>query len=357
MSTTPYRGYFSSLVEAYDSKKSLLQNVEALSGEKLKPGRNVIKGYPADIEGSEGEIIVTGVDKDATTSLLKLFRGARFKAKRNGDTEFTLSEGFLSEGFMGYSVVDSDTAADLWHDCKKTDGSGEAVAACLTKGANYKNNEYNTPGWINAAMVMTEKYMKLAQSSPKMGALAKKLAEHIEDVAIPAMKGKDTEEARELLDACVGLLKKLKKINDSHVRSKRKFKDQDEWELHAKKMRYTIDKKGKGFIAHRSNDTRGEWEDGKGWFFEAASPISRYYKLAAAEALSEAKLHFVITLREGAKLKGYFTPSEADSTVDGLAKGQNDAKKFKSYSDAMKKVHELNGLDLPKDSYFYVEPI
>lgn len=294
----PYQAYFAEAREVviYDPKKPLLQNVEAFIGGKLKPGRNVVKGYPADMKDEDGDIGVVGVDKDATTGLMKLFRAARFKVKRHGDTEFSLNEGLLAEGFMDYSVVGSDSAADLWHDCKKTDGSDEAIAACLAKGAKDKGNTYNTPGWLNASMVICEKYMKLARTGPKTKALAKKLKKYIEDDVLPGLKGDD--KAKDLLDVCVACLKKFKTLNES----------------------------------------------------VEPSGLTKFYRIQATE-LTEAKLHFTLVQRTGTKANGY-CGVDCDELV---AVGK--AKKFSSYKEAMATVYELNSGDLPHNTFYYIEPV
>lgn len=73
--------------------ESLINRLEKFAGTKLKAGRNVIKGFPADIEDSDGSYIdLTVVDKDACTGLVKLLRAANFKAKRDGDLGISITE-------------------------------------------------------------------------------------------------------------------------------------------------------------------------------------------------------------------------------------------------------------------------
>jgi hypothetical protein len=79
--------------ESIDKSKSLISNLEAFAKIKLKPGRNIIKGYPVTIEDSDGSFVdMTAVDKDACTNLLKALRAEGFKAKRDGDTGISIDE-------------------------------------------------------------------------------------------------------------------------------------------------------------------------------------------------------------------------------------------------------------------------
>lgn len=73
--------------------ESLIDKLEKFAGENLKPGRNVINGYPVDIEDSDGSyIVMKPVDKDAVTGLVKELRKAGFKAKADKTGEITIVE-------------------------------------------------------------------------------------------------------------------------------------------------------------------------------------------------------------------------------------------------------------------------
>jgi hypothetical protein len=55
----------------------------------LKPGRNVIHGFPVDIEDQEtaGGISMRGVDRDATSGLIKKLRSTGFRVSRHGNLD------------------------------------------------------------------------------------------------------------------------------------------------------------------------------------------------------------------------------------------------------------------------------
>jgi hypothetical protein len=73
----------------YNKEKSLIQNLEAFKGGKIKMGRNTINGYPVDLQqGDDEDIDMIGVDKDAASNLIKTLRAAAFKVKRMSDTTF-----------------------------------------------------------------------------------------------------------------------------------------------------------------------------------------------------------------------------------------------------------------------------
>lgn len=65
-----------------------------------------------------------------------------------------IKESQLTEGFSGLSVIESDKAADAFYDIKMT------VIKKLEKILKDKGNAYNTPGYVNAAMIMNE-YLKV----------------------------------------------------------------------------------------------------------------------------------------------------------------------------------------------------
>jgi len=70
-----------------DHEPNLVDKLSKFAGEQIKPGRNVIKGYPVDIEdGDPAEgVEMDAVDRDAATGLLKALRSAGFKTRRVGD--------------------------------------------------------------------------------------------------------------------------------------------------------------------------------------------------------------------------------------------------------------------------------
>ncbi len=54
----------------------------------------------------------------------------------------------ITEGFYNLTVVGSDSASDL-----ASEAAG-AMAKVLKKGMKDKGNEYNTPGYVNVAMIL-----------------------------------------------------------------------------------------------------------------------------------------------------------------------------------------------------------
>lgn len=70
---------------------ALIGRLEKFAGSKVKPGRNTIKGYPVDIEDSDGSYIeMNAVDSDAATGFVKELRNAGFSAKRVGKTGISI---------------------------------------------------------------------------------------------------------------------------------------------------------------------------------------------------------------------------------------------------------------------------
>lgn len=68
-----------------EQEMALIDRFEKFAGGKVKPGRNTIKGYPVDIDDSDGTYLeMDAVDSDAATGLVKELRKAGFKAKRVG---------------------------------------------------------------------------------------------------------------------------------------------------------------------------------------------------------------------------------------------------------------------------------
>ena len=65
-----------------DKTKQLIDNIETWSGETIKVGRNVLKGFPVDIDESDGTYLdMTAVDRDAAAGLAKELRSVGFKVK------------------------------------------------------------------------------------------------------------------------------------------------------------------------------------------------------------------------------------------------------------------------------------
>jgi hypothetical protein len=67
----------------FDFSKPLVDNFETWLGSEIKVvGRNVIKGYPVDIDDSDGTFLeMTAVDADAAKGLMKIMRAAGFIVK------------------------------------------------------------------------------------------------------------------------------------------------------------------------------------------------------------------------------------------------------------------------------------
>lgn len=62
----------------------------------------------------------------------------------------------LNEGFSGLSVIGSDGASDLFYEVKKA--AVKAIVPVLKAGLKDKGNTWNTPGALNVAMILTEKF-------------------------------------------------------------------------------------------------------------------------------------------------------------------------------------------------------
>jgi hypothetical protein len=86
-------------INGYLSEKSgLLKKLEKFAGSKLKPGRNVIDGYPVDLDDTDGTYFeMDAVDRDACTGLVKSLRRAGFNAKRVGQLGILVTEGTAPE--------------------------------------------------------------------------------------------------------------------------------------------------------------------------------------------------------------------------------------------------------------------
>lgn len=74
--------------EALASKvlgESLVDKFESWAGTPMKVGRMVLKGFPADVNDSDGEYMdLDAVDKDAASGLAKALKKAGFKVTRHG---------------------------------------------------------------------------------------------------------------------------------------------------------------------------------------------------------------------------------------------------------------------------------
>lgn len=68
----------------YDHSTNLIDNLEKWAGKTVKPGRNVLMGYPVDLADSDGDFVeMEAVDKDACSKLGKALRAAGFAVKIN----------------------------------------------------------------------------------------------------------------------------------------------------------------------------------------------------------------------------------------------------------------------------------
>lgn len=74
-----------------ESNGSIIDRLEKFAGQKIKPGRNTIKGYPVDIEDSSEDFIeMEAVDRDAAQGLIKELRRGKFKVTRHGNTGISI---------------------------------------------------------------------------------------------------------------------------------------------------------------------------------------------------------------------------------------------------------------------------
>jgi len=80
------------LAEDTINEQSLINRLEKLAGSKIKPGRNVIKGYSVDIlDNPDGTYIeMDAEDKAAANGLSRALRSAKFKVTRDGDTGISI---------------------------------------------------------------------------------------------------------------------------------------------------------------------------------------------------------------------------------------------------------------------------
>ena len=86
----------------------------------------------------------------------------------------------LNEGFSGLSVVDSDGAADLFYSVQKA--AVKAIVPVLKEGLKDKGNEWNTPGPLNVAMILVEKFKDWdVEQFPELRKIAEKCLNVLED--------------------------------------------------------------------------------------------------------------------------------------------------------------------------------
>lgn len=76
---------------------------------------------------------------------------------------------FIAEGFSGFTVAGSDSAADLHTD------ACSAAEKVLRKGLKSQGNAYNTHGTLNVAMILVEKFKADVCAYGGMNDLAKEV--------------------------------------------------------------------------------------------------------------------------------------------------------------------------------------
>lgn len=84
---------------------NVLDKLEAWAGTKIKPGRNVLKGYPVDIEDQnpeEGGLGIDAVDRDVLNSILKDLRKAGFKTRKSGGLGFVVEMSNVSAAKLSW---------------------------------------------------------------------------------------------------------------------------------------------------------------------------------------------------------------------------------------------------------------
>lgn len=66
--------------------ESVIDRLEKFAGQKMKPGRNTIKGYPVDLtdDPDTGFIEAEAVDTKTRNDLAKELTAAGFKVKKDG---------------------------------------------------------------------------------------------------------------------------------------------------------------------------------------------------------------------------------------------------------------------------------
>ena len=183
------------LEESVDNSKSTLANLEKFAGQKIRAGRNTIKGYPVDIEdgGDEAYIEYVSVDKDAGTGLMKALRAAGFKVKRFDDNNFTVSTGSLSESLdEGFKKLNPKSEVKTSYDrkgrrVKTPDGDGEVTfelkEPTFSQMVPYVHNIYvkldsgKTESYRNIAVKFVKDSVKESPESKARNAMFLKAAE------------------------------------------------------------------------------------------------------------------------------------------------------------------------------------
>lgn len=85
----------------------------------------------------------------------------------------------LNEGVMDLSVGGSDSAADAWYVVQKA--MMKAAVPALRAELKDKGNEFNTPGPLNVAMIITEKFKDLdVEESPELSKLIDEVISKLE---------------------------------------------------------------------------------------------------------------------------------------------------------------------------------
>jgi hypothetical protein len=109
----------------------------------------------------------------------------------------------LTEGFVGLSVLDSDSAADAMSDLVET------IVKSLRAKLKNKGNEYNTPGYLNVAMIITEHFLSLKNAySSEFHELVRDVIEQMESHRNDWMPEQGASVG--LLEQYDAILKKLK---------------------------------------------------------------------------------------------------------------------------------------------------
>lgn len=92
-------------------KESVLDKLEAATGQQITPGRNVLWGQPVDIDDDDPSmgLSMTAVDRDARDELVNQFRRSGFKCKVVGkglDLLIQESKKSLRENAAGNAMVE-----------------------------------------------------------------------------------------------------------------------------------------------------------------------------------------------------------------------------------------------------------
>jgi len=126
---------------AADHKVVRLQVEERAMGYLLEVARS--KGCKVTKAGRGRCARVSGTNKAVEECVQLLASYVKVTTARTGGET-------LTEGFMDLSVVGSDSASNLMYEISS------AAAGVLKKGLKAKGNKYNTPGYLNVAMIITE---------------------------------------------------------------------------------------------------------------------------------------------------------------------------------------------------------